>query len=686
MRSIRLLTISVALLTFLILGCSESPENDPPPERTIPVLSDGDTAQVTLLQTTDTHHRAAGSGASATYSPGDDRDNSGEPGSIGNSDLTMGGYARLTREISRIRLMKDQPDTGSSVLLVDSGDFLMGTVYDLTAENPAAFQFLEFMQYDAITLGNHEFDWGPSGLAYLIDNAMTAQNFNVPIIATNMVTDGIAGTGDDGLEALKAAGLISTTRLLTLENGVKVGIIGLMGPTADFYAPAAPPVTFDHSAAFIQAQVDDLRNNQGAHLIVALSHSGVLDPNGTPYGDDIDLANAVTGIDIIASGHEHVQTDSVITVGNTRIICAGHYGEYLAQLDISLTIGAGVTDVQLTQHAINDSIPGDPTMNYIVDTYDTELNTALGALMPGFAVNKVLAGTDSSNLGKPQAAAESGMANMISDAFRNTLQGYVAAGLISTPTIGLIENGNIRNGFAAGQSISFADIYSVLPLGMTLDPTQQDIPGYPLMLIYLDGASVWNLCQFISYVIASQDSNFMAALAAGTPQQQMLYGALTNLNPEYYLGLSGIRYTHGGLAGGYQVISVSGYAPSDPQCQNSHEAIDPADHTRLYPCILDLYVMVLMQSNEMQTLMTALGIPVVPVNADGSEQVTSENLLTFRLDGDPENTGIQEVKAWQALLMYLTSATEAGGLGSMIPDAYYGEAALASGNASRVNP
>ncbi|MFZ5573417.1 MAG: bifunctional metallophosphatase/5'-nucleotidase [Thermodesulfobacteriota bacterium] len=685
MKKYRLLTIWSTLLLVLVLGCTDSPENDPPAARTIPTLEAGDRVQVTLIQTTDMHHRAAGSGASATYSPGDSLDNSGLPGSAGNTDLTEGGYARLSHKIGQIRLQKDRPDQGSAVLLVDSGDFLMGTVYDLTAASPAAFQFFQQMQYDVITLGNHEFDWSPAGLALLLQNARTSQNFSVPIVATNMITDGVAGTTDDGLEALQAAGAICTTRLITLANGVRIGVIGLLGPTADFYAPAAPPVTFDHTAAVIQNQVDDLRNSQGAHLIVALSHSGILEPGGTPSGDDIALAGAVSGIDIIASGHEHQQTDSVVTVGNTRIICAGHYGKNLAQLDIDLTVGTGVTAVQLTNHAINDSIPGDPSMNYLVDSYDRELNAALGALSPGLTVNRVLAGTDSGNLAIPQMAAESGMANLVADSLRGTLRGYVAAGLVTGPTIGVIANGNIRNGFDPGQSISFADIYSVLPLGMTLDPTQQDLPGYPLMLVYLNGDSVWNLCQFISYVIASQDSNFMGFLAAGSPQQQALYGALSNLNPEYYLGLSGIQFTHGGLPGGYQVIAVNGYAPTDGQCRNTPTVIDRSDAATLYPCVLDLYILLLMQSDAMQMLMTGLGIPVIPVNADGTVPVTVDNLLDFRLDGDPA-AGIQEVKEWQALLDYLTAPAAAGGLESFIADSVYGSAALGSGDTSRVNP
>ncbi|MBA4369538.1 MAG: hypothetical protein C0403_18075 [Desulfobacterium sp.] len=346
-------------------------------------------------------------------------------------------------------------------------------------------------------------------------------------------------------------------------------------------------------------------------------------------------------------------------------------------------MGTGIQTVSLTNNSIDDSIPGDPSMNYIVGVYDTELNAALGALMPGLTLNGIIAGTDSDNLSMPTTAQESGMANVIADSLRSTLLPYVAAGAITTPTVGIVANGNIRSSFSLGQEISFADIYSVLPLGMTLDASQQDIPGYPLLQVYLTGAEIQNLCQFDAYVIASQDAAFMTAIASGTPAQQALYAALSQLSPDYFLGLSGIQFTHGGIAGGYQVTSVNLYGNTDSQCQGAPTAVDASTH---YPCVLDLYIMLLLQSSDMQLLLEGLGIPVVPTNADGSIEVTATNLLDFRMDAEPETAGIQEVKEWQAFLSYILAAESDGGLASMIPDAYYGSSSIASGNASRVNP
>ena len=76
------------------------------------------------------------------------------------------------------------------MLLCDSGDFTMGTVYTMTLPSPSplSFMFISMMQYDAITIGNHETDLGPNALAGFINLAKTNTSapFTTPILASNM--------------------------------------------------------------------------------------------------------------------------------------------------------------------------------------------------------------------------------------------------------------------------------------------------------------------------------------------------------------------------------------------------------------------------------------------------------------------------------------------------------------------
>jgi 5'-nucleotidase len=422
--------------------------------------------------------------------------------------------------------------------------------------------------------------------------------------------------------------------------------------------------------------VDILKNEMGAHIVVALSHSGITDPDGTPGGDDVLMAQNVNGIDIIASGHEHQMTDSVVIENGTRIICAGNYGKNLAQLDVTVEVGTGVTDAVLTNHAIDDSVAGDPSMDYLMGMIDAGIDEVLVSEL-SLEMNTVIAGSGSDNLIKPHGAFESGMGNLVADSLRYMLGGMDGG-------IGIVASGVVRNSFDLGQQVSFADMYSVLPLGMTLDPTQQDVPGYPLMQVNLTGAHLKNMCQLNAYVTASQDSGFLAMLSgSGDPALMGLAYALSNLQTDYYLNVSGIQYFHFDAAGGYMVVpgSVKIYNGLDFSCQ--YPTVDIDDET-MYPCVFDIYMFLIVQSEELQMLLGALDLPITPLDNMG-EPVTVSNMLDSRLDRDPVTEGIQEIKEWMAFLTFLTADPAAGGfVDHIIPDTAYGSAALASGDSSRV--
>jgi 5''-nucleotidase/2'',3''-cyclic phosphodiesterase and related esterases len=172
------------------------------------------------------------------------------------------------------------------------------------------------MRYDCVTLGNHEFDYAPRGLAQILGAAQSSFGFRTPIVASNMNTGG----STDLAPFVGEGKAIQTTRVQQLSNGLKVGYIGLMGKSAAFDAPVSAPVTFtDFSAryAVIQALVDGLRNNAGVNVVVVLSHSGT-NASGTG-GEDVDLARHVTGIDVIASGHTHTPLPAAHEVTNGKV-------------------------------------------------------------------------------------------------------------------------------------------------------------------------------------------------------------------------------------------------------------------------------------------------------------------------------------------------------------------------------
>ena len=604
-------------LTLFMTGCSN--------DKGSPLVN------VTLLQTTDMHDAASGVGSFNAYTPMDTTDN----------DTVTGGWARLAEKINEIRTAKEA--NGDTVLLVDSGDYTMGTVYDMLWNvDPAPFRFLNNMNYDLITLGNHEFDYGPKKLATMINTARAATGgFTVPIIATNTVFSG-TDTGDDDLEALNAAQIIITDSYVkSYSNGLKIGVIGIMGKSSDTDSPNALPVTFKSDYAdetvksFIQGKVDALRNTKGVDVVIALSHSGITDPNNeqTRAGDDITLAENVTGIDIIASGHEHEMTDNVVTVVNgdhsSYIICAGANGTNLAQLDFVVdkktkTLTAAPV---LTNHAITDAIAGDGQINTLVQGMNTSINT----ILTPFSINlSDIVATSGLDLGFPSSVQEFGLGNLLADAVR-----YVGTDKdAQTPTIGAFANGVIRGAFKQGQEISFADLFAVVPLGITTDDTQDPLlPGYPLLKVYLDGNGLWDLCKF--------DVTIMQPFAAA-------YAA-------YYSSLSGLECTY--TTGTTNITAVRAYAWDDYKCTGTGPmtAIAP-DTSPLYPVIIDKYTMDMLLTADIQDLLGLLGISNLhPKLVDGTVIDDNTKLMSARLDrvaGAP----IQEYSAWSAALKFFSDS------------------------------
>jgi 5'-nucleotidase len=533
MRPSHALSLGAGLALLLAagaLGCSLSSSD----YAAAPQLA-GD-AKLTILQTTDLHHHANG-----VDHVGMDANPSAE-----------GSYARIAAYVNFVRASAGRP-----VVLVDSGDWSMGTLYDLTlAQQPMALYFLDAMKYNCVTLGNHEFDYTPAGLAKMLAAANATFTFSTPIVASNIDLKGNA----DLAPYVGPGKQVQPTRVETLSNGLKVGYIGLMGTDAAASAPTSAPVTFpDFSAKYgdIQALVDGLRNQDGCHVVVALSHCGT-DAAGTA-GEDVELARHVKGIDVIASGHSHNPLSSARTVANgtwnTKIICAGAYGTNVSRIDLTYNAATKSTSVDASSNpamtdaglrAINPALRPDPAFSFIVGTNDQQLNAGLGDLF-----RQLFTDYNPADLGKGiyhpvgVAAQEmvsneknpvlcpNGLGNLSADAVRtlpNLIIGQALASSAGNPAAlppgydttffqaGVVASGVIRGKLKPGVPLSFADVYNVHPLGISPDLSQPLPVGYPLVSAYLDPADFKKVCAL-----------------------QLV--AQTNLAPsQYYLNLSGIRY------------------------------------------------------------------------------------------------------------------------------------------------
>jgi len=594
---------------------------------TVTVKAKGE--KFTILQTSDIHHHASGFGPFNDYTS-----------DVLGDDCVRGGYARLATLIGQIKAA--QAAAGIDVLLLDSGDFVMGTTYDLTATDPIMLKFFQTMGYDAITLGNHDFDWSPDGLAMLLSGALgSPEGFTVPVLGSNTVTD-LVDTGDDSIELLMALGVIVNKKVIDLPDGLKVGLLGLMGPDADQKAPVASPIAFDHDYAFIQRCVDDLRTNDRVDLVIVLSHGGV-EPDGT--GNDVDIAENVTGIDIIASGHYHTATDDAIIKGgsNSIIFSPGAYGEWLSRLDFTYSKNLGrIIGYEFTLIPVDDTIIGNPVVQGMVDSYHTAMNASLSPL--GIQLGTPVSTTSFDLEMVPLQVT--GLGSLCADSVRNVANALAPLNFPGSPVdLGIVSSGVIRDPIYQGNSgvITFSDVYNCLPLGIS--PYQTSPPGYPLMHAYLTGLEIYTVCE------------------VGLSLSQIV-------DSDYYLNFSGIKidYSPAGAPTFNGVQAVYLYAPDDLFCEGNANFIDPTDPGKLYHVVVDLYGL------QMLNVLAAYGFPLAPKNAAGGP-IYPADYINFRIDADP-GPGFQELKEWMALLNYLPE------LGESIPPTIYGPEGIVKG---RVN-
>lgn len=234
-------------------------------------------------------------------------------------------HAHLDTVAKRIAAIKQSKN--ESTLLLDAGDVFSGTLYFNQYEGMADLWFMNLAGYDAMTLGNHEFDKGPGALAKFMKDA------HFPIVSSNIDFAKDADLGplykDEVGKPASAAAIYPA--IVKDVNGQPVGIFGLT--TTDTVALSSPgkDIAFKDYAASAQATVAKLQG-EGINKIVVLSHLG--------YSEDQKLAKAVAGIDVIVGGHSHTQLDAPVVVdrGNgepTIIVQTGEYGNNLGQLDVT---------------------------------------------------------------------------------------------------------------------------------------------------------------------------------------------------------------------------------------------------------------------------------------------------------------------------------------------------------------
>ncbi|HJX70958.1 MAG TPA: 5'-nucleotidase C-terminal domain-containing protein, partial [Bacteroidales bacterium] len=428
--------------------------------------------------------------------------------------------------------------------------------------------------------------------------------------------------GDDELEKLYHQGIIKPYQIINHGN-LKIGIIGLMGENAAEDAPASRPVQFGSPVKFAKKLVKSLKNEEHADIIICLSHSGIYKNHKGEYeGEDITLARKVKEIDVIISGHTHVETPEVLQVNNTIIVQSGYNCRNLGNLELHLS------NHQITGHKyqlvpVNDETAGDESINagiekekaLLADRYLDRLN---------LSYDDAIAETGFDLVFNP-VSEESNLGALIADAVR-----YYINTMAAEPTdVTMIASGMIRENLIKGKTgfQTVPDIFRIVNLGKGDD----DIPGYPLSRLYINARELKKLVEVL-------------LLMQGT-------------NDDYFFFFSGIKvYYHPKklLLHKIQKIDLDG------------KTLDTSkSNKRLYSISADAYLLNFI--GLVQKYSHGL-VKLVPKDKDG---IPCTNMKEAIIDFDDRKDGVQEGKEWLAIIAFLTSFEDTNGNGVPdIPDYY----------------
>jgi 5'-nucleotidase / UDP-sugar diphosphatase len=425
----------------------------------------------TILHTNDMHSNFVGLGPASDYTPF----------SL-NDDGTQGGYARLATVIAhRKEACKDQ----GPVLVLTAGDYSMGTAFGAaTRETGGELQLMSLMGFDAVTFGNHDFDLGPDGLGKSI--SVAAEAGRVPAVVASNSSFAGKDTALADLQRLARDGVIR--RYVVIERGgIRFGIFGLLGKEALLYTSGGA-VTFSDPIETAREMVKVLRETEKVEVVICISHGGLEKGKDGAFtdGDDVRLARAVPGIDVLVGGHSHTPLQKAIIVNDrTPVVQAGKNGENLGELVVTLD-RAKLTVDSYKLYPIDDSIVGDQVIAAEIEKLKKTITRVVFASR-GYSIDQPLAiaPQDIPNT-FADIAASTILANLITDSFREATKA----------DIGFSANGLMRAGLTRGKSgvQTVYDVFAVAPLGAgVVDATA----GSALVTGYFTGLELKNLLEFL---------------------------------------------------------------------------------------------------------------------------------------------------------------------------------------------
>ena len=551
-----------------------------------------------------------------------------------------GGYARLKTVIDGERAMN--PDA----LLVDGGDFSIGSlIQTLYTTQAAELRTMGAMGYDAVTIGNHEFDHKGTGFAEMLNSAKAAQQAAVelllvdarpledmdaykerfgpvtPVLPT-LLEANYAPADDNPDRAFIRSAMenYGVTDCMTLERGgVTYGLFGLMGVDSDECAPTSGFTRTDAAKAAKRC-VETLKG-EGAEIIVCLSHSGTGDSLAS--SEDEELAKAVDGIDVIVSGHTHSTLAEPLVVNDTYIVSSGPYCQNLGSLTFSWDDGGEKRLLDYRLIPIDETVAENPEIAGLVEQWKDMVGETYLARY-GLTYDEVLTHTDY-DLTTPASAVQenNGLGTLVSDAFLWADCTLNAAYADSPHTVSVTADGVLRASLPAGD-LTVAMAFDVLSMGVGEDGTS----GFPLVAVYLTGKELKAAMEVDASVtpIMPAAQLYMSGAKYAFNTKRMFF------NRVYDAALTDVTFDESGTGNAYEI-----------------------DDNALYRVVTGMYSAQMLGTVKSKSMGL---LSLEPKQANGTPVTDFADCILYDANGN-------ELKEWYALAAYLEQFGEDG-----LPDRY----------------
>lgn len=371
-------------------------------------------------------------------------------------------HAHVENIARRVTAIKQVRAEHPNSLLLDAGDVFSGTLYFNEYKGQADLEFMNYIGYDAMTFGNHEFDLGTEPLAKFVENAQfpfvsANVNFSKDVSLQDRFNDELSA---DPLDGEIYNGIVKEV------DGEKIGIFGLTtAETKDISSPG-DDVEFENYIEEAQKAVQQFEQ-QGVNKIIALTHIGYQDGGGD---NDATLAKEVEGIDVIVGGHSHDKLEAPVIdkTGEepTVIVQANEYSKFLGVLDVEFDENGKVVEHNGKLIDIDQKASDAKDAPYVLQDDAEAAQILAEKYKPTIDVFKqTVVGTTAVELDGERAnvrTKETNLGNLITDGM------LAKAKTINPNTVIALQNGGgIRASIDSGD-MTLSEILTVLPFGNSL--------------------------------------------------------------------------------------------------------------------------------------------------------------------------------------------------------------------------